>query len=95
MALQLLTGVGASVSRELDVRSVGTRMVPFTIYVTGNNSPVQVYGSPTNAAVNYVLLGTIAAGGDYLAVDQPIDYIKVSTDPGETGAVNAFITTSR
>ena len=96
MALQLFNGAGASAtSKELDVRSVGTRMVPFRIAVTGNNSAVQVWGSPTNSAVNYYELGTVAGGGGSLTVDEPVDYIKLITDPAENGSVNAFISTSR
>lgn len=95
MALQLLTAAGAGASREMDVRSVGTRMVPMRVYATGNDHAVAVSGSGSNAALNYVALGTIAASGGSLTIDEPIDYIKVATDAAEGGSVNVFLTTSR
>lgn len=95
MAFQLLSGAGAGVtSKEVDVRSVGTRMVPFRVYVYNNADTVTVYGSPTNAAANYITLGTVAAGGGSLVIDEPIDYLKVTTGAAETGA-NVFFSTSR
>lgn len=96
MALQLLNAAGAGVtSKELDIRSVGTRMVPFRLYVTGNDHAVTIYGSPTNSTVNYITLGTVAASGGSLTIEEPVDYIKVTTDAAEGGSVNAFIATSR
>lgn len=96
MALQLLNGAGAGVtSKELDVRSVGTRMVPLRVYVTGNDHDVVVYGSPTNSALNYITLGTVTMGGGSVTIEEPVDYIKITTDVAEGGAVNAFMATSR
>jgi len=96
MALELLIGATAgAVSKELDVRSVGTRMVPFRIYVIGNNSTVTILGSPTNQGTNYITLGTVAAGGGSLLIEEPIDYLQVTLDNAENGSVNVFISTSR
>ena len=95
MAFQILNGAGANVtSKEIDVRSVGTRMVPFRVYVYNNADTVTIFGSPTNAAANYISLGTVAAGSGSLVIDEPVDYIKVQTGNAETGA-NVFLSTSR
>lgn len=91
-----MTNAGAGVtSKELDIRSVGTRMVPFRVSCSNNNHVLTIYGSPTNAALNYYTLGTIAAGGGSLVIDEPVDYIKVTTDAAESGGPNVFVMTSR
>lgn len=95
MALQLLNGVGAGVtSKALDIRSVGTRMVPFVVYGTGNSAPMSVLKAPTPLGP-WLNLGTIAPGGGQVLVDEPIDYVQVITDAAEAGPASAFVTTSR
>jgi len=99
MALQLLNGVGAGVSRVLDIRSVGTRMVPFTIYGAGTvanpqTAPIVVEKGPTPLGP-WVNLGTINPPEGQVRVDEPIDYVRITTDPGETGVVSAYVSTSR
>jgi hypothetical protein len=69
-------------------------MVPFIVYVTGNDHTVVINKSPDNGTTS-IQLGTIAANGGQLVVDEPIDYVQVVTNASEGGAVSAFITTSR
>lgn len=100
MALQLLNGVGAGVvSKVLDIRSVGTRMVPFIVYGGGTpanpqtgSTTVEKAPTPTGPWVN---LGTINAPSGQVLVDEPVDYIRVTTDAAETGVVSVYVTTSR
>ncbi len=100
MALQLLNGVGAGVqSKVLDVRSVGTRMVPFIIYGGGTaanpqTAPMVVEKAPTPLGP-FINLGTINPPGGQVLADEPIDYVRVTTDAAETGVVSAYVTTSR
>lgn len=99
MALQLLNGVGAGVSRVLDIRSVGTRMVPFIIYGGGTTANPQtgvttVEKGPTPQGP-WVNLGSINPPGGQVLADEPIDYVRVTTDAAETGVVSVYVTTSR
>ena len=97
MALQLLTKVGAGVhSKVLDIRSVGSRMVPFIVFAQGNDHDVVVEKTPVaDGSTGFLVLGTIGPGGGQVKVDEPIDYVRVSTDAAEGGQVSAFVTTSR
>ena len=100
MALQLLSGVGAGVvSKVLDIRSVGARMVPFIIYGGGTAANPQtdsmaVEKAPTPSGP-WINLGTINAPGGQVLADEPVDYIRVTTGAAETGVVSAYVTTSR
>lgn len=100
MALQLLNGVGAGVvSKVLDIRSVGTRMVPFIIYGGGTVANPQTDSMTVEKAPTpngpWINLGTINPPGSQVLVDEPIDYVRVTTGAAETGVVSAFVTTSR
>lgn len=101
MALQLLNNVPAgTVSRVLDIRSVGTRMVPFIIYGGGTvadpqTAPMVVEKAPTPSGP-FINLGTINPPGGQVLADEPIDYVRVTVDAAEVSThISAFVTTSR
>lgn len=101
MSLQLLTNVAAgTVSKVLDVRSVGTRMVPFIIYGGGTTADPQTAAIVVEKAPTpngpFVNLGTINPPGGQVLADEPIDYVRVTVDAAEVSThISAFVATSR
>ena len=74
-------------------------MVPFIIYGGGTvanpqTAPMVVEKAPTPNGP-WVNLGTIDPPSGQVKVDEPIDYVRVTTGAAETGVVSAFVTTSR
>ena len=100
MALQLLNGVGAGVvSKVLDIRSVGTRMVPFIVYGGGTAAAPQtgvttVEKAPTPSGP-WVNLGSINPPSGQVLVDEPITDSAGYNKRLRTGVVSVCMTTSR
>lgn len=102
MAMQILVQVGANATSGVrDVRSVGSKTMPIRVQVTNNSQTVTILQSPTStgqdASGNTVTLplATVAAGGSSVVIDEPVDYIVVTTAATETGPVDAYVSTSR
>jgi len=77
------------------VNSVGSKITPLRVDCTGNTATLQVWGAPTPSTAFGFQLGTIAASGGSLVIDEPVEYIYLITDNAEAGNVQAFLNTSR
>jgi hypothetical protein len=96
MAMKIATSITAGgASPWLDVRSVGSKIMPMRVTVCDNLQTVTVEKAPESDGSCSSALGTVNAGGGSVVVDEPIDYLRISTDPLEAGLVNAFLETSR
>lgn len=103
MAMQLLVRAAGSASTGIrDVRSVGSKTMPIRVQVTNNSQTVTIQQSPTSTGFDstgttsvLLPLGTIDPGGGTIVIDEPVDYILITTAASEVGPVDAYVSTSR